>query len=77
MVVKHPPYTGHVNDPRGVQVVICGTLFPALATFVVALRLYARATQSTGVGLDDGMIVLALVWYYLAPCILRSDELSC
>ena len=48
-------------DPNGVSVVVCVCVFPALATFIVAMRLWARATQSSGIGLDDGMICVALV----------------
>ena len=61
MIPHNPPYTGPIRDPRGEKVVIAASILPAVTTFVVGARVYARWTQSTGVGLDDLFIVLSLV----------------
>ena len=62
---QHPPWTGYIDDPRGVQAVVAATLFPGLASIFVALRVWARKAM---LGADDYLIVLSLVRQIPAQC---------
>ena len=42
-------------------IIAVGTVLPSLATVAVALRFYVRIARSTLVGLDDYLILFALV----------------
>ena len=61
-LANHPPWTGFIDDPRGVQVVVVASVFPAITTLFVGLRIFAREKLQTGLlGVDDLLIVISLV----------------
>ena len=58
------------NDPgsKGGQAIIASAVFTALAAFVVTLKLFTRVSILRVAGMDDWLILIAMV--YLLPQLL-------
>ena len=56
-----PPYHGFIDDDEARTGIILCSLFPALATLIVFLRLYLRRVQRISLGWDDFFIVVTMV----------------
>ena len=56
-----PPYHGFIDDDEALTGIILCSLFPALATLIVFLRLYLRRVQRITLGWDDFFIVVTMV----------------
>ena len=61
------------------EVLAAGITIPLVGIAAVGLRFWLRARQRAGIGADDYLILLALVWLllfalrtYANPCLLQS-----
>jgi hypothetical protein len=61
-VLSSWPIPNYANPhTQGNAVIVVATLFPVLSLIFVALRVYTRSVIKRFFGLDDALIVLALV----------------
>ena len=56
------PQIVDLHASKGLTGLIVGVCFTAIATGAVALRILSRRMMKTALGVDDYMIILALVW---------------
>ena len=64
-----PPTPAEIAANRGPSVAAAVLVVAILATVAVALRLVARYVQKIGLGTDDILILLALVYLSLSPLV--------
>lgn len=60
--VRTEPYNGPwFTYPTPNEIIAAGTVLPTLGVIIVALRFYNRRRSSAGIGLDDWLVLPALV----------------
>lgn len=72
MPTGNPPFPGlpEASTVTPKTVIAVGAVLPALATIAVALRFYVRIARTKSVGVDDFLILFALVRIDLRLCYL-------
>ena len=70
MAPKQDSFQPMASPPARGAIAVC-VIFAALATFVVASRIWARRLKGVGLGLDDAFAVASLFFY----CTLVLQEL--
>lgn len=56
-----------INNVHQLQPLVIAVIFPSLATVAVVLRLISKRIIKTAFGMDDYMILAALVWRSTSP----------
>ena len=53
-----------INNGHALSIVVCSILFPTISTTCVVLRFVVRAYKKVHYGLDDYLVVVALLFVY-------------